>query len=472
MTLVMSHPIAPAPLKLQPEDRHASSICYAGAAFAAGQAVQLNNGALHTLGLAWLAAAIALLIVALRGRDISFGGAPSVRTIVGVMISIQWIELLVWGVRWLPRGNGSIAIFVGGMIVAGAAVIAILRWPRSGVCLTMLIVGHVIAGGYVIRAMPHPGIDVWHFQQGSTDALLHGENPYTVRYRNLYDSDTNFYSREMIVDGWLTCSCPYPPMSLLFATSGRLLGDVRWSHLLALEIAAALIVLAAPGAGGFWAAALLLLHPRALLVIGVAWTDPFVILMLAVTICCALRAPRMLWMPLGVLLATKQYTALLLPLVFLLMQGAAKRREILGLIIRALGLAAAINLPFFLWNPNAFVNNVITLQFRLPFQMDALSFTAWFAHRTGIQIGAGAGFILAALALLWTSKHAPRNPAGFAGATALVMLVFFSLNKQASCNYYFLVAACCSFAAALSWRATKSIAAQRGDENFVTKIAA
>src|SRR5204863_7159736 len=142
----------------------------------------------------------------------------------------------------------------------------------------------------------------------------------------------------------------YPPLPLMLVAPARaILGDVRWTHLIALEAAAVLIVLTA-GSRGIWAAALLLLTPRSLLVIEAAWVDPIVILMLAFTLYCALRKPRMLWLALGLLLASKQYMVLLLPLTTLLMQGNTRR-----VLLRAMLVAAAVTLPFLLWNPAAFV---------------------------------------------------------------------------------------------------------------------
>ena len=42
----------------------------------------------------------------------------------------------------------------------------------------------------------------------------------------------------------------------------------------------------------------------------------------------------------------------------------------------------------------------------------------------------------------------PKNAGGFAGAVAVVYFTFFALNRQAFCNYYFLVIAamCCAIA--------------------------
>ena len=427
--------------------KHARAICLASAAFALGQAVQVNNGVIAPAAIAWLSFAIVVLVLALRERPPAILDRVPVGALLIVFAAVQWTELLVWGVRWLSRSHGSIGWYVGGMLIAACGVVIASRWAqRPMIAVLILVLGHLIAGGYVIRAIPAPRIDVWEFQQRSSEALLAGENPYTVRFRNLYDPDTSFYGDGMVTNGWLNCSCPYPPLSLILGAPARAIGgDVRWSHLLSLELAAILITLAA-GRGGFWAAAMILLMPRSLLVIAVAWTDAHVILMLAAVFYCAVRAPRGLWLALGLLLASKQYTALMLPLAFLLTQT---RRDALRLMAGAIAVAGAITLPFFLWDPTAFWRNIVVLQFKLPFRMDALSFTSLLAHISGVRIGAAAGFVAAAVTIVWAVRRARRNAAGFAGAAALVMLVFFALNKQASCNYYFLVIALCIGAMAL-----------------------
>ncbi len=74
-----------------------------------------------------------------------------------------------------------------------------------------------------------PHIDVWDFQQDSTAALMHGQNPYTVHYRNIYGPGVDL-GPGTVVDGWTTFSFPYPPLTLLLDIPGRLIGDVRWSE--------------------------------------------------------------------------------------------------------------------------------------------------------------------------------------------------------------------------------------------------
>ena len=61
------------------------------------------------------------------------------------------------------------------------------------------------------------------------------------------------------------------------------------------------------------------------------------------------------------------------------------------------------------------------------------------------------GFALALAMVVLVLLRAPRTPAGFAAGVGLTMLAFFSVNKQAFCNYYFFVAGalCCAAAHAV-----------------------
>jgi hypothetical protein len=113
-------------------------------------------------------------------------------------------------------------------------------------------------------------------------------------------------------------------------------------------------------------------------------------------------------------------------------------------------VALVVTLPMALWDWHAFANSVVLMQFRQPFRIDALSFTAMLAQMTGMQIGAGLAFIVAGAATVWAMRRVPRTPAGFAASIALVLALFFAFNKQAFCNYYFVVFAACCCAAAFA----------------------
>jgi hypothetical protein len=420
-------------------------------AFTIGQAIQINDGMLHPAGLGWLGLTLVILASALRPQDrlLPRVAKLSPTMIVAIALGIQWGEQLFWGIRWSERTVGSIGWFIAAMGIAGLGAAIIVRFARRApLGLAILILGHLLASYYVIGSQPQPRIDVWHMQQTGATALLHGENPYENIYRNIYDPDTSFYGPGMCKDGWLTCGFPYPPLSIIAALPGRMIGDVRWSHVAFMELAAILLALCLPRPHGIWSAAMLLLMPRSLLIVKFGWTEPLVVLLFVATLYCAIRAPNWLWLALGLLLASKQYTVLMIPLVVAHLLRGSSWREIARLLLKSAAVALVVTLPMALWDWHAFVNSVIMTHLHQPFRMEALSFTAMLARMTGVQIGAGLGFLIAIAAMFWTARHASRTPAGFAAATALVFGLFFAFNKQAACNYYFLVFAACVCAAA------------------------
>ena len=98
-----------------------------------------------------------------------------------------------------------------------------------------------------------------------------------------------------------------------------------------------------------------------------------------------------------------------------------------------------VTTPFALWNIHSFWQGVVKWQLIQPFRPDALSFSV-LADRLGLPHISQVLVIIATLAAtVWSLARAPRRTNAFAGCFALMMLVFFSLNKQAFVNYYFLV---------------------------------
>jgi hypothetical protein len=116
--------------------------------------------------------------------------------------------------------------------------------------------------------------------------------------------------------------------------------------------------------------------------------------------------------------------------------------------VKAIALAAALTVPMVLWNPGAFIKDVVLFQFRQPFRIDALSFLAFLARQTGTVLGAWVGFVALIPAVALALWRAPRTPAGFAAANSLSFLAFVAFNKQAFSNYYYFVIALLVAAAA------------------------
>lgn len=309
--------------------------------------------------------------------------------------------------------------FVGLAWVAVALALTLLT-PRSLPWRFPALIGvFLLMGVVLLLSTPAPGIDVWLFQYKGADALLHGKNPYELVFPNIYGHD-RFYGPGMLVGGKVVVY-PYTPLVALLDALSLLAGDVRWFLLLSVAAAAWCI----RRLGSEVAALFVLFHPMTFFVVSTAWTEPLTLAAWA----ALLAFPGGVLA--GVLLSTKQYTPLFL------LPWKPRRHSLVGLAV-----AAAIALPFFLWNPHEFWRDVVVAQFLQPFRPDALSLLAGFARWTGRQLPSALGFAAAA-AVLWFGR---RRPVAQQAAAAFLFLLLGS--KQAFCNYYWLASGMFAAAAA------------------------
>jgi uncharacterized membrane protein len=233
---------------------------------------------------------------------------------------------------------------------------------------------------------------------------------------------------------------PYPPLSLLLGLPGLALGDVRYAELAALVGAAALVGYSRRGLIAPLAAMLMLFTPRGLFVLEQAWTEPLTLLAVAATIYTAINTRRALPIMLGLLIATKQYAIIALPLAWLLTRPDQRARDWVRMTVIAILVASIVTLPFVFWNVDGFVQSVLALQFKERFRADSLSVLSWLARdgaplTSAIVLAASGLALLGGLGLsLW---RASRTAAGFAAAIAFTLLLVFVCSKKAFCNYYF-----------------------------------
>jgi len=351
---------------------------------------------------------------------------------------------------YLQAGPGDLRWFYRGVCIAATLsglLFVSVRWTKR-VVFPLLLVAHVGLGWWTLRASPYPSIDVLLFHHGAFAAIERGENPHEQSIPNIY-SRANNYGEGLVRDGRVLIGYPYPPFSLaLTFIAHKLTGDYRTILLLAMSLAAAAIGYSRSSRISFGAAALFLFTPRTFFVLQQGWTEPLAAMLFALTLFLACRRPRWLWLAAGLLFAVKQYLVLIIPVVFLLWAG--KRPSEWGRELgKALLVAVALTLPLFLWNPVAFLNDVVLFQIRQPFRTDALSYLAFIAARTGRQPSMWVPLVAILLATALAIWRAPRTPAGFAAAVSLVFFAAVSFNKQAFCNYYyFIVAALATGAAA------------------------
>lgn len=314
-------------------------------------------------------------------------------------------------------------------------------WGRAG-----LVAAFGLLGLFWIATVP-TNIDVFHYQDIGTERLLDGTNPYAPGYPNPYDGiETHtFFAPGLSVDGVLQFGFPYPPLSLLLAVPGALLGDVRLAHLAAVAVAGWLLLTMVEDS---WASrvggVLFLSTPMLLPLVQRAWTEAFLILAV-VALAWLLRRGRGLdAVALGLFVAVKQYAAMFLPVLLWVAphwRTAAERWRALGI---AVAVATAVTLPLALWDLGDFLFSVVLLQFRQPFRDDAMSLPA-LAERTlgwsGEALALVGILVAVAVAMWWVVRRAPRTWPAAATGMALVMLAFLLFNKQAFTNYYMLAVA-------------------------------
>jgi hypothetical protein len=346
--------------------------------------------------------------------------------------------------------------------LTAAAVLAagmVLRPHLARPLLLALAIVICLIGGWVIRSVPQPHMDVWMVQTEGLKTFVHGRhNPYAAVFPDIYHRPGLYAPGAMRSDGLVHQGFPYPPMAFWMELPGYVIGgDYRWSNLAAIALSGVLIAYCGLGNLAPLAAAVFLTTPRTFFILETGWTEPLTLLLLCATIFCALRLRRLMPVALGLFLCSKQYLLWAIPPVILL----AGRPLQFGRLTRILAIAfltgCCASLPLILWDFKAFITANFTIADAAPFRTDALSYLALWASVTHHVPTPGAvtaiGFTSAALATLLVLARAPRSPAGYALAVAFAHLVFFAFYKFAFCNYYYLlVGALCAAAAAGAMR--------------------
>ncbi len=329
-------------------DYQASALMWTLFAFCMGCAINAADGSYSRSALIWLtiAAAVSLAAICLRpGPDMEASSGKVLWLVLFIGIAFQVGQLLFHE----RPGDSTILtglLFIGALGGFQAILPSRLRYP---ILVIMLVAFCLIAVAQFRSRYPWPGIDVFYFQQQSSEvlvhghnlerlpAIVHGRNPYAIRFHNVYDPQTPYYGPGVVdKNDFLTYGFPYPPLTLLMDIPGYLLGgEIRFSLVGSMALAALLMATARPGRIAVLAATLFLLTPRSLYVVDLAWTEPMLALTFSLAMFCACRCRKMLPYALGVYFATKQYTVLSLPALLLLVDGPDRWAQLRGLVLRA-----------------------------------------------------------------------------------------------------------------------------------------
>jgi hypothetical protein len=441
-----------APAEPRGGDPWLCALALALAAVSLGYALELSNGTLMPLALALVSAALLSCGVAVatpRLAIVERWGEGPLLWVLGAGIFFQialqfatppglYVRADAGGQAWHQLGLAAAALLAGVQLAASG---------RLGRASFLLLLGvHFALGLWMLRASPAPAIDVWLWHQAAFEALARGASPWGTSIPNIY-GHTRFYAEGLATPDAVDVGFPYLPLTLIVSALGDAAGDYRCANALAYTATGALMGLARPSRLARAAATLFLTTPRGLFVLEQGWSEPHVVLAFAALVFLGARSAALLRLAWAALLAAKQYCLFALPLVWLLVRPGrrfAREAAVAG------ALAAALTLPFALWDPSGFLESAVLFHLRQPFRADGLGFLAWTAQDGQPTLPLWLGFGLLPLPLALGLWRAPRTPAGFAAASALSYGLFFAFGKQAFCNYYFLVLGmvCAALAAA------------------------
>ena len=301
------------------------------------------------------------------------------------------------------------------------AAVLLLSRRRTGAGAVAAVAGLAVAYGLVVVGAK-PVIDVWPILQGAARGLVDGRNPYDMVFAGVPAGQVN--------------NCfNYLPGTFLVPLPGRLLfGDVRYAEAAVLLAGVAALVWLAARSGRPGAVPLALLAgtlPGSLYDVQQAWNETIVFGALAgAGVLLAVRRPWWAAACFAVALCTKQHVVLLLPL-WALWPAFGLRRA-----VGAAAGAAAVTLPFFLWNPGRFWHCVVEFFVDLPARTDSLSVWQWVPG----PLATATVLLLVVAAYALVLRGVPRTPGGLLLGSGLVLAAFDLANKQSFLNQWLLTA--------------------------------
>jgi hypothetical protein len=404
---------------------------------------------IHFLGSVVLAICLIATVLVVGTARRAMSGHPSARATWLLTVALLGIGLVscavhIWRDLLDERWYLLVPMVIGYLVLGW---LAVLRGPAFWVFLLAHAVLIVLALHQV-----HPNIDVHVILDHTSHALLHGHNPYGLTYPDTYSpaQTARFYDASLVGHGRILAGFPYLPGVLVGYLPGYLLGDVRYSSLIALAIVTVLARRMAHDRTGRALALTAVAGPTSVTLITNYWVEPIAVLGLALLVWAMWRG-RALAAAIGLALfvTAKQYVVVCLPLVGLVWRRPGRWSVLLGV-----GAAAATLVGFFVADPSSFTDSVVGLQLKQPVRGDSTSlavdlvtaFGAWPDPLYGLLP------ILAGLAVaLVVVTRGPGGATGVCVGVGLSLLATVLLSKQAFTNYYALIAVATALGAVL-WR--------------------
>ena len=296
-------------------------------------------------------------------------------TVVGLLGAIALVPSRLDG-----AGRWALVAAVGACGVA----LVVAAWTERRRLMLVAGIGYVAALAISARlAVVH--LDVLTFHDGAARALLHGISPYGITYPNPFDARETqaFYGSGLATPDRILVGYPYPPVSLLLVLPGYVLGDTRFAMVAAVAVTSLVLhrYVSRSAVAPTWLASaapvLLLMMPGMVYVVRNGWTEPLVLVLLALTVVSARRGWRATPYLLGAFLVTKQYSVLLLPLLWLLVPTARRSTGgVRGFSVLTVLTGLVLTLPLAAVDPAGFWRSIVGIQLEQPLRRDSLSLAA------------------------------------------------------------------------------------------------
>lgn len=428
-----------------------TTIAWGMSAVMIGRAIQLTFGTYDPRALAWVGGALAVSLFSLAKCQLPKTPVDSSSILTAILVLGCIVNIYVH-LRYIPYGihNYTAIVIIKSSVAVASILMLGLLWADARYLhvIGILVILCWMIPAFLTIAMVSPHIDVIAVHQESLSSILRGVNPYGITLPVIYnDTESQRYlSSADIRDGHLQYGYPYPPISLMLALPGHVIGgDYRFGAVIAIALAAWFMANAIPTKLALLTTFLFLFTPMAFYVLAMGWTEPFVIVCLGGCVYCIARRSSLLPYAFGLFIGVKQYLAIACLSALLVIKPLSIRSVFMFAIKGLLALLLTI-VPFVAWDHAALVNSLVRGFIVRP---DSLSFNSLFV-RHGVIVP---GFVLLVptmLSAIAVALRAPRTVGGFAGSIGIIYLALFSFAQVSFCNYYYFILAAFCFATAAS----------------------
>jgi hypothetical protein len=385
-------------------------------------AVLDHFGNLSSVALACVVLSLGLCIHSFSPR--SFG--PPLPRVLGIGLLLALGAVTILYDNKLPR-----PVFVGTFALLAAAILlhSLVKATVAKVLAFAMASASVAIGVAANLTWGFANIDVFQFQQTSSQALLHGQNPYSPIVP----------SPEIVAPGvpaWLQLHFPYGPILPVLEAPFRLLGDIRVLHVVAAVITAVAVLLLARRAGTLdRSACVVMAFPLTAGMVLFSWVDVITMAGLAVWIVTFRTHPRIATFALVLTLAAKPTTLIAMVPIFFWSIRARRQVIIAGVI------AALFVLPFAaITGFSQFYYNVVGVQLAVLPRLDSLTVNSYLNafNLPILPFAVSAAIVLATTVLVL--RRRPNSYGDLLTGTAVIATASFLVAKWAYFNYYYISA--------------------------------